>query len=89
MFWPRELAPLVGVVVGLPVWVPLVRPVVGEADPPVWAMAVAAKMAMTAAARILKFGLGFLGCGLKVDVWKVWINECSWKLEVFKVASWM
>lgn len=50
---------------GLPVPVVLV-PLVGEAVPPVWAMAVAAKIAITAAARILKVvcgGLGVLGFG--------------------------
>lgn len=53
---------MVGAEVGLPVPVVLV-PLVGEAVPPVWAMAVAAKIAITAAARILKvvwwLGLGF------------------------------
>lgn len=62
MFWDRELAPLVGAVVGAPVWVTLV-PLVGEAEPPVWAMAEAAKIATTAAARILMVWSGGFGGG--------------------------
>lgn len=67
-------------------WVTLV-PLVGEAEPPVWAMAEAAKIATTAAARILMvFGGLFwgwwFGCLVGVERLKFGsLNECRLQLD--------
>jgi len=68
--------------------VPFVEVPFEEAGLPVWAMAAAAKMATTAVARILKVWFGFGGWFL-VEGLRERVNECSWKLEVFKIASWV